>query len=128
MPAAFAVRAKFYDDFFAAAGVRGVRQFVIVASGLDSRSYRLTWPAGPTVYEIDQSEVIDFKSRTFSKLGAIPTAGLRPVGIDLRRDWRAALQQAGFEPEKLTAWSAEGLLIGYLPGERKIGSSMTSPR
>ena len=117
MPEAFAVRAKFYDDFFAAAGVRGIRQFVIVAAGLDSRSHRLTWPTGTTVYEIDQPEVIDFKSRTFSTLGAIPTAGLRQVGIDLRRDWRAALQQAGFEPEKPTAWSAEGLLIGYLPGD-----------
>jgi methyltransferase (TIGR00027 family) len=117
MPEAFAARAKFYDDFFAEAGDRGVRQFVIVASGLDSRSYRLTWPAGTTVYEIDQLEVIEFKSRTFSNLGAIPTAGLRPVGIDLRRDWRVALQQAGFEPEKPTAWSAEGLLIGYLPGD-----------
>jgi methyltransferase (TIGR00027 family) len=61
--------------------------------------------------------VIEFKSRTFSKLGAIPTAGLRPVGIDLRRDWRVALQQAGFEPETPMAWSAEGLLIGYLPGD-----------
>ncbi len=46
-----AVRTKFFDDFFApevAHGRReaGIRQAVILASGLDSRAYRLAWPAG----------------------------------------------------------------------------------
>ena len=35
----------------------GVRQAVILASGLDSRAYRLPWPAGTTVFEIDQPAV-----------------------------------------------------------------------
>jgi methyltransferase (TIGR00027 family) len=54
----FAARARFYDDYFAAAGKAGLRQVLIVASGLDARAYRLAWPAGTTVYEIDQPEVI----------------------------------------------------------------------
>jgi methyltransferase (TIGR00027 family) len=117
MPEVFAVRAKFFDGFFAAAGAKGIQQAVIVAAGLDSRSYRLSWPARTTVYEIDQPQVVEFKQRTLAALGAAPTAELRTVGIDLRGDWPAALRQCGFDSNDATAWIAEGLLIGYLPGE-----------
>ncbi|HET7665825.1 MAG TPA: class I SAM-dependent methyltransferase [Mycobacterium sp.] len=109
-----AVRTKFFDDFFLDATRRGIRQAVILASGLDARAYRLAWPAGTTVYEIDQPEVIEFKTRTLAGLGAEPTARRRTVAVDLRYDWPSALIEEGFDPNAPTAWSAEGLL-GYLP-------------
>jgi methyltransferase (TIGR00027 family) len=109
-----AVRTKFFDEFFIDATQAGIRQAVILASGLDARAYRLPWPAGTTVYEIDQPKVIEFKSRTLAELGAAPTACRHTVAIDLRGDWPAALRAAGFDPDQPTAWSAEGLL-GYLP-------------
>jgi methyltransferase (TIGR00027 family) len=87
---------------------------VILASGLDARAYRLPWSDGTTVYEIDQPQVIEFKSRTLAELGATPTAHRRTVAVDLRDDWPTALQAAGFDPGQPSAWSAEGLL-GYLP-------------
>jgi methyltransferase (TIGR00027 family) len=91
-----------------------VRQVVILASGLDSRAFRLPWPDGAVVYELDQPDVIEFKTRTLTAIGAHPTATRRTIGIDLRGDWPAALRDAGFEPTAPTAWLAEGLLI-YLP-------------
>jgi methyltransferase (TIGR00027 family) len=111
-----AVRTKFFDEFFIDATNAGIKQAVILASGLDARAYRLPWPAGTTVYEIDQPQVIEFKSRTLAELGAQPTAFRRAVAIDLRDDWPAALRAAGFDPDRPSAWSAEGLL-GYLPPE-----------
>jgi methyltransferase (TIGR00027 family) len=111
-----AVRTRFFDDFFTAAASSGIRQAVILASGLDTRAYRLPWPAGTTVYEIDQPEVIEFKTRTLDDLGAHPTAQRRAVAIDLRNDWPSALKEAGFDAGQPTAWSAEGLLV-YLPPE-----------
>ncbi|MFV9634248.1 class I SAM-dependent methyltransferase [Mycobacterium neumannii] len=111
-----AVRTKFFDEFFADAARSGVRQAVILASGLDARAYRLAWPAGTTVFEVDQPDVIAFKSQAMAELGAEPTAQRRAVAIDLRFDWPAALKAAGFDPAMPTAWSAEGLL-GYLPPE-----------
>jgi methyltransferase (TIGR00027 family) len=111
-----AVRTKFFDEFFLGATQAGIKQVVILASGLDSRAYRLAWPAGTVVYEVDQPQVIQFKSRTLAELGAAPTADRRVVAIDLREDWPAALRAAGFDPAQPTAWSAEGLL-GYLPPE-----------
>ncbi len=109
-----AVRTKFFDEFFLSATKDGIRQAVILASGLDSRAYRLAWPTGTTVYEIDQPEVIEFKTRTLAELGAEPTAERRTVAMDLRYDWPSALIEEGFDPNQPTAWSAEGLL-GYLP-------------
>lgn len=109
-----AVRTRFFDDFFINAARAGVRQAVILASGLDSRAYRLPWPDGTTVYEIDQPQVLGAKSATMTDIGASPTADLRPVAVDLRDDWPAALRAAGFDASQPTAWSAEGLLV-YLP-------------
>ena len=116
----FAARARYYDDYFAEATAAGLRQVVIVASGLDARPYRLAWPAGTTVYEIDQPEVIEFKTSTLSQLGAVPTAEHRTVGVDLREDWPAALQAVGFDTAQPTAWLAEGVLIGFLPPEAEV--------
>jgi methyltransferase (TIGR00027 family) len=118
MPTTWAVRTKFFDDFLrAATSEQHIRQVVIVASGLDSRAYRLEWPAGTTIYEIDRPEVIEFKQTTLSALGAAPSAAVRAIGTDLREDWRTALRQSGFDTDKPTAWVAEGLFIGFLPGD-----------
>jgi methyltransferase (TIGR00027 family) len=111
-----AVRTKYFDDYFINATGTGVRQAVILASGLDSRAYRLPWPAGTVVYEIDQPQVIEFKTTTLAGIGAEPTATRRTVPIDLRQDWPAALKAAGLDTAAPTAWLAEGLLI-YLPPE-----------
>jgi methyltransferase (TIGR00027 family) len=116
MTTVMAVRTKFFDDFFIGVGSAGIRQAVILASGLDSRPYRLPWPQGTTVYEIDQPKVIEFKSTTMTEIGATPSAERRTVAIDLREDWPAALRRSGFDETQPTAWSAEGLLV-YLPPE-----------
>jgi methyltransferase (TIGR00027 family) len=113
---AMAIRTEYFDNFFLDATSAGVRQAVILASGLDSRAYRLRWPAGTTVFEVDQPQVIEFKTATLAGLGAQPTADRRAVAVDLRDDWPSSLTQAGFDPALRTAWIAEGLL-GYLPAE-----------
>jgi methyltransferase (TIGR00027 family) len=111
-----AVRTHFFDTYFKDAVTAGIRQVVILASGLDSRAYRLDWPAGTTVYEIDQPQVLEYKSTTLAENGVTPSAERRAVAIDLRQDWPAALRAAGFDPAARTAWLAEGLLM-YLPAE-----------
>jgi methyltransferase (TIGR00027 family) len=113
-----AVRTHFFDSYFADATgtAAGIRQVVILAAGLDSRAYRLDWPAGTTVYEIDQPQVVEYKTATLDTAGAAPKATRRTVPVDLRDDWPAALTAAGFDRAQPTAWLAEGLLP-YLPAE-----------
>lgn len=111
-----ASRTVFFDGFFLRASEAGVRQAVILAAGLDARSWRLEWPQGTTVYELDQPRVLDFKTATLRAAGAHPRATQVNVAIDLRQDWPEALRQAGFDASAPTAWSAEGLLP-YLPAD-----------
>ncbi|MUL78916.1 class I SAM-dependent methyltransferase [Mycolicibacterium sp. CBMA 226] len=111
-----ACRTAFFDEFFVTATEEGIRQAVILAAGLDARAWRLPWPDGTTVYEIDQPAVLEFKSATLRSSSAEPTCTHIAMPIDLRHDWPTALQQAGFDPALASAWSAEGLLP-YLPAQ-----------
>jgi methyltransferase (TIGR00027 family) len=110
-----AAHTRFLDEFLADAGRAGIRQVMILASGLDTRPYRLWWPRGTTLYEIDRPQVLDFKSGVLHGLGAALTANRRAVGVDLRQDWPAALRRVGFDAAQPTVWVAEQLLVGYLP-------------
>ena len=111
-----AVRTRFFDTFFLDAAATGVRQAVILAAGLDSRAYRLDWPAGTSVYELDQPKVLEYKAATLSANGVQPVVDRREVPADLRFDWPKTLRSKGFDPAQRTAWLAEGLLM-FLPGE-----------
>jgi methyltransferase (TIGR00027 family) len=110
------VRTHYFDEYFGAASRAGIRQIVILAAGLDSRAYRLDWPAGTRVFEIDQPKVLAYKTATLESHGAVPGATRHPVPVDLRDDWAAALIDAGYAPTEPTAWLAEGLLP-YLPAD-----------
>jgi methyltransferase (TIGR00027 family) len=109
-----AVRTKYFDTYFETAAAVGVRQIVILAAGLDSRAYRLRWPDGTVVFELDQPQVLEFKREALAARGIEPAADRREVPVDLRSDWPKALRDSGFDPSKPSAWIAEGLLI-YLP-------------
>lgn len=111
-----AVRTHFFDTYFTDAVEAGIRQIVILASGLDSRAYRLDWPAGTVVYEIDQPKVLGYKAATLAAHGVTSTVNRHEVRIDLRQDWAGALRHEAFDPTAPTAWLAEGLLM-YLPAD-----------
>jgi len=115
-PRLYGVQTRFFDEFFISAAARGIRQAVIVAAGLDSRTYRLQWPSGTTVFEVDQPKVLEFKQRVLADHGAEPAARRVEVSADLRDDWSIPLRAAGFDPQHPTAWSVEGILP-YLTGD-----------
>lgn len=113
-----AVRTKYFDDYVLNAAGRGIRQVVILASGLDTRAYRLPWPTGTVLYEIDQPQVMEFKATTLAELGARSLTTLRALSVDLRADWPTALRAAGLDSAAPTAWLAEGLLMYLRPADQ----------
>ena len=104
-------RTRYFDDYFLQAADAGVRQVVILAAGLDSRAYRLAWPDGTTIFELDRPQVLDFKREVLAEQGVKPNADRREVAIDLREDWPQALRDSGFNATERSAWIAEGLLV-----------------
>ncbi|PWI45124.1 SAM-dependent methyltransferase [Streptomyces sp. ICBB 8177] len=117
----FALRTRALDDFLLATAHDGVQQVVLLGAGLDARAFRLDWPDGCAVFEIDTPEVLAFKHGVLDGLGATAKAVRTPIGADLRADWASALAHAGFDASAPTAWLAEGLLL-YLPSasERQL--------
>ena len=107
-------RTKYFDDYFRRAADAGARQVVILAAGLDSRAYRLPWPDGTTVFELDRPQVLEFKREVLAGQHAKPRAERREIAVDLREDWPQALRDSGFDAAKPSAWIVEGLLL-YLP-------------
>ena len=101
------VRTRFWDDALLRA-TQSVRLVVILAAGMDARAFRLPMPAGTTVYELDQPEVIAAKAAALA--GVEPLCARVAVGVDLTRDWTDALRSNGFDDDQPTVWLIEGLL------------------
>jgi methyltransferase (TIGR00027 family) len=102
-----AIRIRFYDEFLRTAGAR---QVVLLAAGLDSRAFRLDWPPGVRLFEVDLPELFSFKESVLASQGAVARCGRTVVAADLREDWARPLLAAGFDRAEPTAWLAEGLL------------------
>jgi len=112
---AVAIRTRFCDDYLTAACAAGCRQVVLLAAGLDTRAFRLDWPANVRLFEIDLPELFAFKEAVLGRHGAQPRCSRTAVAVDLRDDWPQRLRGAGFDPRRPSAWTAEGLLP-YLSG------------
>ncbi|MGH9206112.1 MAG: SAM-dependent methyltransferase, partial [Acidimicrobiales bacterium] len=105
------VRTRFFDDYLMEASAHGCHQVVLLAAGLDTRSFRLAWPPGVRSFELDRPDVLEVKDRVLSKEGAVPRCSERIVlAVDLRDDWTPRLMEAGFQPTTSTAWLLEGLM------------------
>ncbi|MFE4971375.1 class I SAM-dependent methyltransferase [Kitasatospora sp. NPDC056651] len=110
----FGLRTRVLDDFLLESVRSGARQVVLLGAGLDTRAFRLDWPPGCVVFEIDREGVLAFKHEVLGGLSATPKAARVPIATDLRADWVAALTDAGFDPAAPSVWLAEGLFF-YLP-------------
>jgi methyltransferase (TIGR00027 family) len=111
------IRTRFFDDYLLAATTAGCRQVVLLAAGLDTRAFRLAWPDGVRLLELDLPEVLAFKEQILAAQHAVARCQRTVLPADLRKDWPATLTAAGFQPTQPTAWLAEGLLI-YLSADQ----------
>ncbi|HKR49513.1 MAG TPA: SAM-dependent methyltransferase [Pseudonocardiaceae bacterium] len=110
------IRTRFFDDYLLRACAAGCRQVVLLAAGLDTRGFRLSWPDGVHLFELDLPDVLTFKDGVLTGQTAQPRCTRTTVPADLREDWATRLTEAGFTPTEPTAWLAEGLLI-YLSSD-----------
>jgi methyltransferase (TIGR00027 family) len=128
---AYVVRHRFFDDFLLERASNGVRQVVLVAAGLDTRAFRLAWPAKVRLFELDQPSVLSYKQAVLKDAGASATCERMTVPVDLRDEWAPRLLEQGYKPAEAAVWIAEGLLF-YLPeaavhGLLDTAASLSSP-
>jgi len=109
------VRTRFLDEFSLEAAEAGVRQFVILGAGLDARAFRLEWPPGVRLFELDVPDMFNFKEEVLGSIAANTHCERIVIPSDLRSDWFSDLARAGFDAAIPTAWIAEGLLIYLTP-------------
>ncbi|MFD9393548.1 class I SAM-dependent methyltransferase [Streptomyces sp. NPDC060000] len=109
-----AIRTRFLDDHLRhLTHERGVRQVVLAPAGLDTRAWRLPWPDGTRLFEIDRPALLGHKRERLAE--ATPRADLRSVAADLTGpDWEETLRASGYDPARPSVWVLEGLLY-YLP-------------
>jgi methyltransferase (TIGR00027 family) len=113
-----AIRTRYFDDALLSACGAGCQQVVLLAAGLDARAFRLKWPPGTRLFELDVADVIAFKEPVLSAHAAAPTCERVVIAADLREDWPAALRASGFRDDRPTAWLAEGILMYLAESER----------
>ncbi len=109
-----AIRTRWFDDLLAS--LPPGSQAVGLGAGLDTRSYRMDWPEGVTLYEIDQPAVLAYKESRLAGSGAKRRVDCKTIPVNLSDDWISALAAAGHDPSRPTTWFAEGVLF-YLPEE-----------
>lgn len=109
------LRTRFFDDFLQRVTTQeGIRQVVLMAAGLDTRAFRLPWPEGARIYELDRAAVLDHKEAILRAAGAQPGCWRAVAEADLTGPWKEALEAAGIDLQAPAAWLLEGLLF-YLP-------------
>ncbi len=109
------IRTRYFDDFLQRVTAEdGIRQVVIMAAGLDTRAFRLAWPEGTRLFELDQPEVLAYKEDMLNAAGAQPRCERTAIGVDLAQPWQDALLAAGFDAARPAVWLLEGFLF-YIP-------------
>ena len=114
---AMVLRTRFFDDFLQRiANQYAIKQILLMAAGLDTRAYRLTWPAQTRLFELDQSPVLHYKDQVLASVSAQPNCVRHTIAVNLTGQWKETLIKAGFNPQQPSAWLLEGFLF-YLPNE-----------
>lgn len=110
------LRTRFFDDgLLNVVKERRLTQVVLLAAGMDTRAFRLAWPEGVVVYELDRDDVLGVKEPVLEQAGATATCDRRVMRVDLGQEWVPRLVAAGFDRTQPAAFLAEGLLMYLLP-------------
>lgn len=111
------LRTRYFDDFLQRiTGERSIRQIVLMAAGLDTRAFRLSWPEQTEIFELDRASVLEEKQAVLNEAKAHPCCKRQIIKVDLTGNWPDALMKGGFNPERGSVWLLEGFLF-YITSE-----------
>ena len=108
-----AIRTRFFDDVAQHDATAGARQIVLPAAGMDARAYRISWPDGTTLYEIDHPELLAAKEKILQAQLRVPECRRVTISADLTQDWIHLLVDSGFRSNERSTWLIEGLFYYF---------------
>ena len=89
-----AVRTALFDPLLSRAFKGTCRQVVLLGAGLDTLTYRLDWPPGAAIFEIDHEDVLAFEDAVMVTQSALLSRRRMPVhGDPGGNEWGAGLQR-----------------------------------
>jgi len=93
---------------------------------MDARAFRLPWPIGVTLFEVERDDVLAEKEPILEAVGATPRCDRRLVPADLEAGWESRLVAAGFRRDAPAVFLVDGLLF-YLQ-EEQVGALLEQTR
>ncbi|KAH3759542.1 SAM-dependent methyltransferase [Pelomyxa schiedti] len=86
-------------------------QVVLLASGMDTKAYRLDWPTGVHIFEVDFEDVLQYKTQVIAKAGITSRASAHAcISANLLSDdWVSKLISTSFCPTVPSVIVIEGL-------------------
>jgi methyltransferase (TIGR00027 family) len=106
------LRTRFFDDFLQRITLHNaLQQVVLMAAGLDTRGFRLSWPDQTRLFELDQPSLLEYKEQKLRSAAAQPTCTRQTIKADLTGPWKELLIKAGFDPQLPSGWLLEGFLF-----------------
>ena len=107
---------RHYDDVLQAGVQAGsLTQVVLVHAGMDTRAFRLNWPAKLVLFEVDDAAVFELKEPVLRRRRARPNCERRVVRANLASDWVAKLLAAGFDAHRPAAFLMPTRLVHLEP-------------
>ena len=109
-----AIRTHYFDQaIMQLTKMHNIRQVVMIAAGMDTRAYRLEWPAQSILYEIDYESLHKEKQNRLAQYTSTLQLDCRSIHADLSTAWEKPLINAGFNPMQPTLWIAEAIFFFF---------------
>ena len=111
------MRTRFLDDLVLDGCAHGCRQVVILGAGLDARAFRLAFPSGVRLFELDLPGILAFKAAVVRRPAGRRRASASSYPATCPTTGPRCSPLPGSIPTVPTVWLAEGLLV-YLTAEQ----------
>jgi methyltransferase (TIGR00027 family) len=118
---------RFFDDALVDAVRRaGMTQVVIAPAGMDTRAFRLEWPSGVQLFEVDTDDIFAHKDQVLHQRGALPRCQRHAIVTRSHASLKRALRRTAFDATRPTAFLLERLQYLRPEGVERLLRELTA--
>ncbi|XLR55066.1 hypothetical protein HN51_023362 [Arachis hypogaea] len=125
----YCLATKFIDDnlLHTVNLIDGVKQVVLLTDGMDTRPYRLRWPASTIIFDISPERIFQIAAEKLEGAGAKVPKGSLFYHIPLESsDIKQNLQLRGYNGSRPSIWAMQGFPMMTLANFEEVLSMLSS--